>query len=228
MKKISVSLFLLFVLVLSACRTAKEANYQPEEGGYILKNMTEAQIEKLIEEYNIDSERAADIWEKREEGWSLIIKSDGSTLLYTVSDNDAPFDPICYVEAILNKRYTVEEHKKHLLDPSLLVIVSPNPTSSYVNVKLLSSVAEIIVAEAEIFEMYGYRYHYRSIFPMPVHFQLLYNERIIREWTNNNCNEIEVIPAEYLKERGSYLLVCHFIGPTGCTASTTASFMVIK
>ncbi|MCL2039763.1 MAG: hypothetical protein FWG85_04965 [Bacteroidetes bacterium] len=206
-------ILLLFLLLLSACAFIKdndEGEYKVTEGGYyVLKDMSESQLKKLAEEVGLSFDT---LLKKQEEGYNYKGNKDGHSFGRSTSGINGPFDPICIVKTIMQG--TQGATKSCLEKPELLVIVTPNPTSSNVSVKLLSCIVEI--------------WGHSKIFPMPVDFQLLFNEKIIHKWTNNYCNEIEIIPEEYLKESGTYLLVCNFIGSTGCTASVSASFMVIK
>ena len=120
-------------------------------------------------------------------------------------------DPICVIQGLRGiAHYTDTE----------LINITPNPTSSSVNVKLLLGFLRTHNAEDS-----------RKHKPVSVHFQLLFNERIIRQWNVDSYSYLEdvvIIPEEYLKESGTYLLVCNFTGTEGCTASAAASFMVVK
>ena len=101
-----------------------------------------------------------------------------------------------------------------------LITITPNPTSSNVTFVLLEAVLNSYRNRASDFP---------ALEPFSVHLQLLFNERIIHQWTiDNYWDQVETISEEYLKEVGTYLLVCNFTGSKGCTASAAVSFMVIK
>jgi arsenate reductase-like glutaredoxin family protein len=55
--------------LLSACVSIKEEGYQPNaEGWYILKDMSESQLKKLAEEFDIDFD---ELLRKKEEGFKF-------------------------------------------------------------------------------------------------------------------------------------------------------------
>ena len=174
----------------------------------IPKGMTEEQIAEL-EEIGIRITADGDITyfkfeESENEVWikDEVFDEDGKNSLH-ITKVSVSEDPICALKSsVLNK-------------PDSIVIVSPNPTSSSATIKLLSNVIN--------------RGYNLSMSPLTIDFQLLYNERIIHQWTINNYYYNGVtISEEYLRESGSYMLVCNFIGPTGCTASYSTTFMVVK
>jgi hypothetical protein len=116
-------------------------------------------------------------------------------------------DPICYLKGFRTMFLTED-----------LITITPNPTSSNVSVNLLSGVMEPYIDGT-----------FTNAKSFTVHLQLLFNEKIIHQWSiENYWDEVVLVFEEYLKEVGTYLLVCNFVGSAGCTASTSASFMVIK
>ena len=118
-------------------------------------------------------------------------------------------DPICMIQGLIGIADDVD---------SDLINISPNPTSSNVNVKLLSGLMERFDKE-----------NFPNHKPIQVKLQLLFNERTIHQWSiENYWDEIFTISDEHLKESGTYLLVCNFMGSAGCTTSDSASFMVVK
>jgi hypothetical protein len=126
-------------------------------------------------------------------------------------------DPICFFKGmgILNV-YSNDD----------LVSISPNPTMSFVNIQLLSPIIKFYEKNASSMKVSLMNLELNGFF---VHLQLLINEKIIHQWNiENYWNAIEKIPEEYLKEQGTYLLVCNFVGAEGCTFSASNSFMVIK
>ena len=168
-------------------------DYKHEGGLHILKNMSDDQLDRLSKELNLSLE---ELINKQSLGCTLNVSEDGKYLGSIRIDN-SPFDAVCIASNVSTGNFSITaDHAKCLKDPNLLVIPSPNPTSSSVSVKLLTCISQL----------WG---HYK-IFPLSVEFQLLFNERIIHNWINNNCSEIEIISDEYLQESGTYLLVCNF------------------
>ena len=196
-------LLLILMLFISSCKTIKEAEQFPKdaEGYYILKNMTEDQLRKLAA--NNDFITFEKLMKGKEEGGrygeNIVFQGDTFNFVYRGPHTDEPQDELC----------------SKIIQNSIEVSINPNPTSSSANVKIFSN--------------YDYGKRNPPEFSMTVSFQLIFNERIIRQWSIKNYRyTTETIPDEYLKEGGSYALVCNFTGPRGCTASASASFMVIK
>ena len=120
------------------------------------------------------------------------------------------FDPICAIQAFTGIADGID---------SGLISLSPNPTSSNITFILLTPITK----------SYGNKSDFPNLKPVSVHLQLLFNEKIIHQWNiENYWDQVETIPEGYLKESGTYLLVCNFKGSEGCTATASTSFMVIK
>ena len=201
---------LIFILILlSACKTLQvDEGYLPdEEGFYILKHMTDDQLKKLAEDFELS---LAELINKKADGYKYKrdqhITSDGDTGnidMWSVYYEREQIDIIC--------------HLKHFEDQPKQIIISPNPTPSSVSVRYFSYFSGQDILNSNFYP------------PIKVECQLIFNERIIRQWTVDNYRyTIETIPEEYLKESGSYALVCNYLGIRGCTASASASFMVVR
>ena len=169
--------------------------------------MTEDQLKKLAEEFDLS---LVELMEKQAEGWKV---TRGP---FEISNGDT-------VELIQWYRYYERDEVDVVCDFNNFndkeqIIITPNPTSSFINVILFSYFSGQDLSKIPDFYP-----------PIKVDCQLIFNERIIRQWSIKNYRyTTETIPEEYLKEGGSYALVCNFTGPRGCTASASASFMVIK
>ena len=214
---ITVCCFFATIMLFNSCATLNtDTKYYPSaDGWYSLKDMSDKQIEKLLEEIiekrsSFSQEHIDEFWKRKREGWSFKIHDNGS-INWTAPAQYSQFDIACILNSMLAPGVTFSENFKFNKDS--LLIITPNPTYSNATVKMLSQLS------------IQYK---RNLFPIATEFQLLYNQRIIHQWTNYYCYETETIPSEYLNESGTYALVCKFIGPTGCTASALASFMVIK
>ena len=202
--------FFLFLLFISSCKTLKEEEGLPEldiQGYYILKNMSDNQLKQLAEETGMSLER---LLNARAEGMEFApywINSYGDTAgrnLLKITDPNYVFD-------ILHL---------YLFEKTIIINISPNPTTtSNVNYKITSKYSP---DNDEC-------YYFVKFPPVSIEFQLIFNGEIIHHWTISEYHcTTETITEDYLKEGGSYALVCNFVGPRGGTASASASFMVIK
>ena len=207
MKVKTIPLFFILITFVSACASTKdEGGYHIKSDGWFeLENMSQEQLKQKAAEWNMTLEQ---LLEEKNKRYDVNITGIITYRFF--------IDPICFINHIIKGDATVNPP----INVDSLVIITPNPTSSSTTCKLLASISNS-----------KWRSQWngnKDIFPLYVEFQLIVNQKIIHQWINANCKETETIPDEYLKEAGVYTLVCNFTGPTGCTASASSIFKVIK
>jgi len=200
-------IILLALLLLHSCKTVDEE--KQAEGLKI----------RALEDLSLDEQRKL----------GINIKHIGDDGIVRISYDDFDEDGNVWIHThpwegnsnyILSQKVSVVDDpicalQSRILDnPDSVVIITPNPTSSAANIKLFSNIINR---------------GYELTNPVKVDFQLLYNQRIIHQWSIDKYYYTAVsIPADHLKETGTYLLICSFTGPKGCIKSYSSAFMVIK
>ena len=193
---------LSFFLLISACKTAKEEySYSHDaQGFYNLEKMADEQIERLAEETGTSLEKLMDYKERGISYAPYYINSYGDTSgRGLIRDPNSVFD-------VLNLLY---------IEKCIEMNISPNPTTSSIHYYITA--------------YYDKKQNYFEMHPVRADFQLVYNERIIHQWSIENYNsKIQELPANYLQERGTYKLACYLTGPRGNKAVVSGTFMVKK